>query len=471
MPNTGDPAVAFGICARDRALSWHPHGRSRPAEEAPMRILASLLALTLVLTSCGGGVSSGTRDDPNAPLAMEDIPRTLDTYLERLVRRIDRTATDLDRQLPATAIRRRTLQMRIRSATMAQDVRHRSNALVALVETWHWVTALDIHNAGSAVKAAYGEHVDILLATSSSLRQEIDDMARRALNDDAKYKAMRDDIIKAVANGDIFSPTADQHSEFLDQFLSATHLESVLSLPLAPFTALNGIGRGADAVGELVKVADRGVDLAELYPQILSWQLQLVLVEVEERQITQQVVADLHSASQAATSVAETAKELPTRVRQEVVTLLDQSQGAQATAQQTLKDTQQAAAALDGAARSLDQAVRSLDGFIAGLKPKPGEPEPKPGEPFRIQDYTQAAQAIGGAVKELNTAVASLQQAMTSPAVTAQTKATADYAAAAMDRAIDHLAWRAIQVALVAAAGFATAFAIARGGRRRADRV
>jgi hypothetical protein len=434
---------------------------------ARLAIACLVAAGVWTLPACGGSSSGvGVRDQAQGPLAAEDIPRALDRYLDRLVRRIDATATRIERDQPATAIRKRTLQLRIRAATMAQDVRHRQNALVALIEAWYWTTALDIHSGSENTREVYGAGIDTLLKTTAALRQEAEALAQRAL-DRAKFDAMRASIIKAVGSGDLFTPSADDRPEILDQFLSVTHLESILSLPLAPFTALNGIGRGADAVAELVKVADRGVDLAGIYPQLLSWQLQLILVDVEDRQITQQVVADLHAAAQSVASVAETAKELPTRVRQETVALLEQSQGAQTTAQRTLEDTQHAATALDGAARSLDQAVKSLDGFIASLKPDPAAPPQPKGEPFRIQDYTEAAHAIEGAVKQLDAAVGSLQQAATSPALTAQVKASADHLGETLQASIDHLAWRAMQVVAFAALSLAFALVAARRWSKR----
>jgi hypothetical protein len=377
-------------------------------------ILATVL---LLLVGCGSDVSvSTTRNEPavessaetapgttsdkssdTPPFAPEELGPTLAAYSRRLEARIDRAAGEIEMGEQTNQIRRNTLHWRIRTAEFVGESLGRSNAVVSMVELWYLTVSMQAFYDQGPGKAAFGSHQSIAQDTIRRLRTEAEGIVKRVLAPE-RFTKMKTEITGAVGRGELFAASQIEQGNILSDLLSVSHLQTLLSIPLAPFDALNGVSKGSDALHELAGVGARAVELAARYPRLLTWYIQLMSVEIQEQDAAKSALADLHSLSISAKELGDTAKELPVRMRVEATALLESSKDVQKTTQGTLERAQATADALDRAAHSLDLLVHSVDGFIATFRPQPGAP-PAPAkpeknqQPFDIRDYTAAIQA------------------------------------------------------------------------------
>jgi hypothetical protein len=431
-----------------------------------------LLGCLLLLVSCGSDVNiSATRNGPSgegqgavSQIAPEDLGPTLLAFSRRLEGRIDRAAMDIDKLEPRNEIKRYTLRMRIRTAEFVGESLGRSNAVVSMVELWYLTVSMEAYYSTGNGKALFGAHQAIAVDAMHKLREEAEGIVQRVLTPE-RFTALKQEIVDAVGRGELFAAAQIEKSNILADLLSVSHLQSILSIPLAPFDALNGVSKGSDALHQLADVGSRAVELAARYPRLLSWYVEMMAVEIQEQDAAKNALSDLHELSLTAKELGQTAKELPARMRVEATALLEQSRDAQKTTQGTLDRAQATAEALDRAARSLDSLVKSVDAFMATFRPPAGSPPPPapaPGaRPFDIRDYTAAIQATEASAREIRSAVDALNNVTSAPElekrlhiVLGGTDASVEKVNGNLRELVDHITVRTAQVVvLLAVAG------------------
>ena len=335
----------------------------------------------LLLVSCGSDVGiattrttqAGSDQQAEGPLAPEELSPTLIAFSNRLEARIDRAAGDIELQGAGNDIRRATLQWRIRTSEFVGESLGRPNAVVSMVELWYLCVSMETFYGKGPGAAFFGTHQVIALDTIRQLRGEAEGIVKMVLPL-ARFTKLKDEITSAVGRGELFAASQIEQGNILSDLLSVSHLQTILSIPLAPFDALNGVSKGSDALHELASVGARAVELAARYPRLLTWYIQLMSVEIQDQDAAKSALADLHQLSISAKDLGQTAKDLPVRMRIEANALLDQSREAQKTTQTTLDRAQATADALDRAAHALDNLVHSVDGFVASFRQPPGSP-------------------------------------------------------------------------------------------------
>lgn len=415
----------------------------RPAL-APL-LLALVVAAPLGLVACGGtrtvtvgGAGSDKKLDPQV------LRRTVDAFGDRIVSRTSALAESVDRQITDPEIRRRTLLWRLRAAQAAFSAEHNPNPMVALIGLWYLTSATARQYSSPKLAEELGPMAEKVANFANGLREEADALAARAVPAEVHAK-LRADIASSVEGRDLFAVDSVETTALMDQLLSVTRLEKLLAIPLAPFELFSGVGDSGKALNELAITANRAVDLAEKYPQVLQWRMGLLLLDIERLGPIQQAQKDL-------TRLTDTAERLPQELRLQLQILLDESGPAQIEAQRTLQEVTAASASLTAMMQSTHDAIGELDRFIDGMKKPadPSQPPSPPGEPFRITDYAETAKAITATMQELRGAIADLQQPALVAKAQAATEAAVARAQVAADATVDRIAWRAVQVIGVA---------------------
>jgi hypothetical protein len=373
---------------------------------AKLRAMRRLLLLPVIglLVACGGPrqIVQTTSSNDVKPIEAEELRRAIDGFGERILIRTVNLADALDAQASSSQLKRRTLNWRLRTADKVFSAQHQANNLIALIELWVWTAMVDHTIQASDSTTALGDLAQQARDMSAQLRAEAANLATRALPPELVAR-LKTDIDKAIEHGDLFTANAAEQQALFDQFLSASRLESLLKLPLAPFNAFGGVSQGAEAVGKLAITADRAVDVLEKYPQTLQWRMHLIALDLEELDTTRAVVANLRS-------LDATAKALPQTLREQAEILLNTSELPQLTAQKTLQEVRLASNSLGDTLHAADETIARLDAFIAGFASPPDAPPKPPGEPFHIQDYAATAVAVESTLHELRAALADLQQ-------------------------------------------------------------
>jgi hypothetical protein len=400
-----------------------------------MPIPCRLLALLLVLAAgCGGrvdgprppGTAETSSSAPATPLTSKELDEQINALCVSLRARIVATSDAIDVGA-SNAVRRRTLQFRLRGAEMVWRAQHNPNRISGLVELWFWMAAVEGFARSDATIAALGERAATLHEVGTSLRGEVEVLARRAMPASA-FARLNERISRAAASGEAFTADAERERAIIGDLLEASYLESVVGFALSPFTALRGIGSGADAMAALATTASRAVDAFERTPEVLLWNARLAVIEMEE----QDTAREARAALQRALTLVEA---LPTRLREESAQLIATLGSQQEPAQRTLHE-------LSAAAQALTALNESLQRTFAALAPRPGTAAAEPGRPFDIREYTAALEAARAATA-----------AATAMIETAGERAVpaADAAIARLEAASDRLLWRLLALLTAAA--------------------
>lgn len=386
------------------------------------RLSAVIPILLLSLTSCGDNrgstVSTSGGATASAKPAAESLRGALHQYLDRLRTTVTNTATRIQAQHPDNKVRRVCLLWQVQTNEVCLDIAYRRNLMVGLVQTWYWTVAMERFLIVGEGQALFGGHQEMACASATILRQECESLAARFI-DEKPYADLKADIESSAGKGELFTATSQKRNDTMERFLSATRIESLFHIVLSPFDALSGVGKGADSLEELTRIADRAAVLAERYPQLISLHLQMAAIEVQEQEAPAQAFADAHRLTLAGEQLGETLRGMPERLRREAQVLLEQSGPVQADARVTLDKIHEAGNALEKAATAIDQGIRSLDAFVARCTAPDPHPQPdaKPGPPFDIKDYATTAAAIESLAKELRLTITALDRTLTDPAL------------------------------------------------------
>jgi hypothetical protein len=393
----------------------------RPLPLLP-RFLVIASSACLLLTGCGSDRATvananaeptDTRPRPDDKQNAEALQRALAQHLDRIRTVVTNTALHIQAQHPDNRVRRACLQWQIRTSEVCLDQAYQRNLMVATVQTWYWTVAIERFFSVGQGKEMFGPHQPDVIATAVGLHQESEALAGRFLPA-AVAAALKQEIETAAGNGDLFTATSKDRNNAIDQVLGATRLQSLFNLVLTPFDVIGSVSRGANSLEDMTRTADRAVVLAERYPQIIAWHLQMAAIEIEEQEAVAQALKDVHALTVTSQQLGDTVRDLPAQVRKETQTLLDHSGPAQAEARTTLASVEKASTSLGQTATAIDDAIKSLDTFVAHASAKdPNAPKPTtPAPPFRIEDYTAAAVAAESLVREIHATIDTLDDTL-----------------------------------------------------------
>jgi hypothetical protein len=206
---------------------------------------------------------------------------------------------------------------------------------------------------------------------------------------------------------------------------------SVLSIPLTPFRALEGVDSGAQAIREFNVTARRFTGIAAALPEQLRGELELFLYDVEDRQTVAGGLEALQKLGESADRVTVVAETLPDELR----TTLSDAQATVDRASEAVKQLQELAPAIDSAAEKLRDGSMAWREVIGSRAEREAD-DNGDGRPFDIKDWESTALAIGGAAGELRGLASDAETLAASPALDAAVDR-------ALGRAIDQAFWRA----------------------------
>ncbi len=189
----------------------------------------------------------------------------------------------------------------------------------------------------------------------------------------------------------------------------------VVAIPLAPFRALEGVDTGAQAILEFNGTAREFARLTAQLPQLLRWEGQLLLYDIESRETVRATLSLLETVARSAQRLSEAAERLPDDVGRETSRVLADLEARQATLRDTMAEARSLLAGLDQSmergipfaetlrqlAEQVERAGATLEAFVRearGPAPSPGTP---PGRPFDIRDYERTLARTEAAVSEL----------------------------------------------------------------------
>ncbi len=375
------------------------------------RCLHVLLLLALL---CSAGCASlpfrvpFTGRGADRGLSQEELSIELDAYSTRFTGLVSTAAEEIASATNDSAVRRRALLWNQRlppavneAAFLGNPQRSYVRVLTIAVMMKQYLTTGDGRDLFGPSQAVAMD-VSTLLATDAlaigsrfltppeleGVRKEVEDLAARFPIQGTQFSLVRArQAVQAV-------PTSNA-------------LTYVISLPLAPFRALQGVDSDAAAIRDFNQTARRFATIAAALPETLRAEMQLLLLDAEDLRAVRQGLSSFELAAASAERASLAMERLPDDLRsvldREIRSMLADSENTVGQAAQAVGHASEAVAQareLAGPLQETATQLREASGLwreILGPR-RPPRPDDRP---FDVREWESAARTIGATAAEM----------------------------------------------------------------------
>jgi methyl-accepting chemotaxis protein len=329
-------------------------------------IIAAILGVIWLLLSAGCGqkarrtIGSGVTPT-TGQMSKQELRNRLDTFREFFRSTMRQVSNDLNERVPSKRTEKTTLQMRARMVQGLNAMLDHEDSIVAFIETWGLCTRFRMYLEEGEGSALFGEAHQIALNASKRLEVEIQRIGVSFLKEDV-FETTRKNVIEFANNNPIksgFSNVVEYATEVpKDQ---PNPFVNVLKIPMTPFRAIEGVDRTASAIYQFSDTAERFSDIVAELPESSRWQLQLLLFDLEETEMTKSFLNSLAQLSESSARLEKTAEKLPERLAEQLTQFVGDVDKRQANLQQTLRQTEKTSLALNKTLEKLDQTAGAFN--------------------------------------------------------------------------------------------------------------
>ena len=318
-------------------------------------------------------------------ITKEELGEQLDKFREYFKATLRQVANELNERVPGTRTEKMTLQMRARMVQGLNAMLSNDDSIVAFIETWALCTRFRMYLEEGEGSTLFGDAHEIALNGSKSLDAEIQRIG---------YIFLKEDVFEAtLKNVTEFAHNNPIKGAFSNVIVYATEVKkgqpnpfvSVLKIPMTPFRAMEGVDRTASAISQFSDTAERFSNVVAELPESSRWQLQLLLLDLEETDMTKSFLNSLSQLSESSARLEKSVDELPERLREQLTQFVEDVDKRQANVQQTLQQAEKTSLALNNTLEKLDRTAGSFS--------------------VTAKDVTVAAQAWENAAKATGSAV------------------------------------------------------------------
>jgi hypothetical protein len=362
-------------------------------------VILGILSFFL-LEGCGqtGRRTIGSGMTPTTgQFSKEELREQLDKFREFFKATLRQVATELNERVPGTRTEKTTLQMRARMVQGINAMLANDDSIVAFIETWALCTRFRMYLEEGEGIVLFGDAHQIALAGSKRLEGEVQRIGVIFLKEDV-FEAARKNVTEFAHNNPI-------RGTFSNVIVYATEVQkgqpnpflSVLKIPMTPFRAMEGVDRTASAINQFSNTAERFSTIVAELPESSRWQLQLLLLDLEETNMTKSFLNSLSQLSESSARLEKSVEELPEQLREQLTQFVEDVDKRQANLQQTLQQAEKTSFALNNTLEKLDQTVGSFNAVAKDVT-------------VTAQAWENAAKATGEVVQEFNKARPSPQK-------------------------------------------------------------
>ena len=400
--------------------------------------LVVLGVISLLLPAgCGqkGRRTIGSGVTPTAgQVSKQELGERLDKFREYFKATLRQVANELKERVPSTRTEKTTLQMRARMVQGLNAMLNNDDSIVAFIETWALCTRFRMYLEEGEGSALFGDAHQIALAGSRLLEAEIQRIGVIFLKEDV-FEATRKNVVEFAHNNPI-------RGTFSNVIVYATEVQkgqpnpfvSVLKIPMTPFRAIEGVDRTASAIHQFSDTAERFSDIVAELPESSRWQLQLLLFDLEEANMTKSFLDSLKQISESSASLEKSVEELPEHLREQLTQFVEDVDKKQAALQETLQQTEKTSLALNTTLEKLDQTAGAFNAVakdvteaaqawenaaeatgqaIEGFK-KLKAPQKTEKSSFDIKDYRDTAEQTSQAANDIKALLAEIEDLLES---------------------------------------------------------
>ena len=377
----------------------------------------------------GSGVTPTT-----GQISKQELRERLDKFREFYKATLRQVSNELNERVPSTRTEKTTLQMKARMLQGINAMLDNDDPIVAFIETWALCTRLRMYLEEGEGSGLFGDAHSIALAGSKRLEAEIQRIGVIFLKSDV-FEAARKNVTEFAHNNPI-------KGTFSNVIVYATEVQkdqpnpfvSVLKIPMTPFRAIQGVDRTASAIHHFSDTAERFSDIVAEMPESSRWQLQLLLFDLEEADMTKSFLNSLAQVSESSARLEQSVGKLPEQLRQQLTQFVEDVDKKQASLQQTLQQAEKTSLALNDTIEKLDKTAGSFNAVARDVtetarawetaakatgevvqefnKMKP--PPQKEASPFKITDYRDTAEQTSQAANNIKALLAEIDKLLES---------------------------------------------------------
>ncbi len=440
-------------------------------------LLPSLIVpLALLLTTCG--TSSGTVNTPSGPVkdADEVNPgQTLEDFSRKSVLVVEESADRINRSTTSPEIKKRAVQWKIRTLHAFWDIMNMADPSLATLDIWCTTLQWKEFFATGAGKDHFGPDQQVAIEASKQIADAFDDAIRTSTPEDAYLAAKA-----AVESFAREHPMTGLHrmpfriSESTQIKLSFNWLKEIAM----PWQLSEGVVEMADAVSEVAAAADRFSVSVGVLPMVTRWQVELLLLELDENKSMVDIRKSMTGVSEGIQAIARSTDTLPEDLRKEISITLDQVDEMQDGLRETLDTARDTVAETRNAIVELNHGIDKAQGTIndigattqylakAGEAWKPaleqfslvvkqldGDPTKPPRKPDTLIKLMRTAEGLAVSAVELKELFREFREIVASPELSARfdsidqtARGTIDHTNLQMQDLVDHATLRLMQV-------------------------
>ena len=388
-------------------------------------ILPALLGVGLMISGCGSlrlpftGESSilGNR------ITEKELRSEIGGFATRFAGIVGSAAEDISDATDQRVIRKRTLLWRMRMIPAAQAAAFSDSAQEGYLRALGLSITQRLYFTEGDGRALFGAQQSIAVDAANALEQDALQIGALFLSPEKQQQVKADVEALARKNPIVGRDFSLQRVRSVSQqAASSASLMSVLTFPLAPFKALEGVDSGAAAIRDFNATADVFSRIVAQLPAQIRAESELLLYDVEDRETVIHSVAAIETMAASAQRASESIERLPAEIQKS----LADSKGAIQEANQALLTARDILVPLT----QVSENVKLAGASWAALFPKRRDGEP-PGRPFDVREWQSAATQIGTSAGELRALAVEINT------LTGGTK---------LEAAVDHATWRAAQL-------------------------
>ena len=325
------------------------------AKLATMYSRAAVLLMFVGVALCGCASSK-----KNETLYLPEPPRTrerieLEEFVRSFATRIERAADEISDRETDAGLRRNAVFWKSRIIPSARAALDRAEDQASFMDLWLICVRQHLflqHNPGF-----FGASDEVALQATQTLTDLLLDRRSMFLTDEQFDEAERTISLHAAwvesGNEDESDEQAGQWNLNMSKILGKP--VSVVTRPLRSIDPSLGISDTAQAIHAVSTEASRYRTLIGYLPSELRWQLELLVIELEQSHAVESSLASLAEFSASSSQLARTVEEMPALVRAEVATLATDLES-----NKLLLSTLETAQALNETARELTATAERL---------------------------------------------------------------------------------------------------------------
>lgn len=374
-------------------------------------------ALAVALLVSGSGCASlpfrlpFTGDGLERGFSQEELAEELNAFASRFAGVVATAGEEIAAGSREPAIRRRALLWSLRMTPAVQEAAFAPDPRAGYVRALTVAVMMRGYLVSGDGRQLFGDAQPIAVAAAELLESDALAIGARFLTRRELAEVQRE--VSELAGrfpitGTQFSLTrARQASEAVR---TSNVLSDVMSLPLSPFRALQGVDSGAAAVRDFNQTARRFSTIVASLPAELRGEMMLLLYDAEElRAIREGLAAFAQTAAsveRASLAIERLPDELRATLDEQVRALLAESEGALGEAARALAEAREAAGPLQATATELREASALWREILGPHDPTPRGPDERP---FDVREWEAAARTIGTSAAELRGLAAELR--------------------------------------------------------------